>query len=283
MSIEIYEEDYPMGECGAIWKLKDYLTDDFIFINGDIIFSIDFKRLISYHRRLNSMLTLVTHTSDHPEDSDLVSAPKGSQIEGLLFKERINNNQDFYLGNAAIAILKKNIIDKLPQPNQKLKPSLFNYIVKKSFDLNIRIFSYNTSEYIKDMGTPKRFSIVEEDIKCDRVKSKNYIFKQKALFLDRDNTLIFCEKDNYIRINSELKFFDEAIIKIAEISKKYDFVCLVTNQPQIAMGILNEKELEQINSKVINYCLLKGLKIDHVTFSPYHPHGGFDGEIIAEI
>ena len=279
LSIEIYEEDYPMGECGAIWKIKNYLSDDFIFINGDIIFSMDFKRFINYHKRLDSYLTLVTHTSEHPEDSDLVSVPKGSQIEGLLFKERTGDeNQNFYLGNAAIAILKRKLIDELPKPNNRSKPTLFNFVVKKSFEQNIRIFSYNTSEYIKDMGTPKRISKVLEDINSNKVKNKNYIFKQRALFLDRDNTLIVCKKDEYIKTNSNLTFLDDAILKIAEISKKYNLVCIITNQPQISMGILNEKELEKINSKVINYCLQKGLKIDDVSFSPHHPHGGFDGE-----
>ena len=240
---------------------------------------MDFKRFINYHKRLDSYLTLVTHTSEHPEDSDLVSVPKGSQIEGLLFKERTGDeNQNFYLGNAAIAILKRKLIDELPKPNNRSKPTLFNFVVKKSFEQNIRIFSYNTSEYIKDMGTPKRISKVLEDINSNKVKNKNYIFKQRALFLDRDNTLIVCKKDEYIKTNSNLTFLDDAILKIAEISKKYNLVCIVTNQPQISMGILNEKELEKINYKVINYCLQKGLKIDDVTFSPHHPHGGFDGE-----
>ena len=58
---------------------------------------------------MNSSLTLINNKSEHPDYSDLVLVPKGSQIEGLLFKERIKyKNQKFYLLNAAIAILKKN-------------------------------------------------------------------------------------------------------------------------------------------------------------------------------
>ena len=97
-----------MGECGALWVIKDKLCDDFIFINGDLIFSIDFKKLIYFHKRLSSNLTLVTHTSDHPEDSDLVSVPNGSLVEGIFFKDNFKkNNNDAYLGNSGIFILKK--------------------------------------------------------------------------------------------------------------------------------------------------------------------------------
>ena len=38
---------------------KDKLSDDFIFINGDLIFSMDFKKLLYFHKRLSSNLTLL--------------------------------------------------------------------------------------------------------------------------------------------------------------------------------------------------------------------------------
>ena len=70
-----------MGESGALWKIKKDLTENFLFVNGDLIFSVDFSRVINFHNRLNSDITLVTHTSNHPFDSDLVSSPNGTKIE----------------------------------------------------------------------------------------------------------------------------------------------------------------------------------------------------------
>ena len=71
----------------VLWKIKDNLYEEFFFINGDLIFSIDFKKLVYFHQRLSSNLTLVTHTSDHPEDSDLVSVPNGSLVEDIFLKD----------------------------------------------------------------------------------------------------------------------------------------------------------------------------------------------------
>ena len=76
-----------MGECGALWHVKNKLDENFIFINGDLIFSIDFERLINFHKRLSSEMTLVTHTSDHPNDSDLVSTPNGTLVEDVFMKD----------------------------------------------------------------------------------------------------------------------------------------------------------------------------------------------------
>ena len=280
INIDIFLESNPLGECGALWHVKEKLSDNFIFINGDIIFSIDFDRLKSFHERLCSDLTLVTHVSDHPRDSDLVSAANGTLVNQIYFKDSTKNSDNFaYLGNAAIFVIKRFLLEKIDPPNQKETKSVFQHIVRKIFELNINIYSYNTTEYIKDMGTPYRLKIVEKDLLDNKVESRNYKNKQKALFLDRDNTLIKCAIGEYILDENNIEFITDNINKISHIAKKYDFVCLVTNQPQISMGKLSIKRLDQINTIVIKYCLSQGLKIDIITYCPHHPHMGFNQEI----
>ena len=129
------------------------------------------------------------------------------------------------------------------------------------------------------MGTPKRFKEVQYAIKNNRLEIQNYKNKQKALFIDRDNTLIKCNKKDYILNDSELNFLTKNIKKIAEKAKDFTLVILVTNQPQIAMGFLKIEDLEKINSKIINTCLDYLLKIDVISFCPHHPHKGFEYEI----
>ena len=280
INIDVYVEEKPLGECGALWIIKDDLYDDFVFINGDLIFSIDFKKLRLFHQRLSSKLTLVTHTSDHPEDSDLVSVPNGTLVEDIFLKnydKKICKNA--YLGNSGIFIINKQLLDILNPPKEEDSKSIFHFIVRNIFYQKINIYSYNTTEYIKDMGTPKRFKVVQEDLSKGKVFLKNYQNPQKALFLDRDNTLIKCEKGNYVIDKNEIEFIIPNIDNIFQISLKYDLVCLVTNQPVIAMGKISMRELDEINSILVKFCLTKGLKIDIVTFCPHHPHKGFKGEL----
>ena len=280
IDIDVYVEEKPLGECGALWFIKDNLCNNFVFINGDLIFSIDFKRLSLFHLRLSSKLTLVTHTSDHPEDSDLVSVPNGTLVENLFLKNSDKRtNKNAYLGNSGIFIINKDLLDILNAPIEEDSKSVFHFIVKKTFDLKINIFSYNTTEYIKDMGTPKRLKAVEDDLSKEIVFRKNYKNSQKALFLDRDQTLIKCDIGKYVLNKNEIEFIIPNIDNIFPISLNYDLVCLVTNQPVIAMGKLSLRELDEINSIVVKFCLTKGLKIDIVTFCPHHPHSGFKGEL----
>ena len=55
---------------------------------------------------------------------------------------------------------------------------------------------------------------------------------------------------------------------------------MVTNQPQISMGIISFEELYDINCLIIVELLKFNFKVDEVVFCPHHPHKGFDNEII---
>ena len=277
----IYQENKPLGECGALWKIRNKLSSKTLFINGDLIFSFNIKKLIDFHNRLNSEFTLVTHPSSHPEDSDMVSTPNGTLIENIFHKTR-NSDLDQLkplLGFSGISLFNTILLDEIELNNHESKPSLFGYLVHNAFKNKKRIFSYNTSEYIKDMGTEKRFLEVSEAIKRKIPQKKNYLNNQKALFIDRDNTIIKCEKDSYILSIDDIVFLKSNIRKLALLSKDFSVVAIVTNQPQISMGKLSLINLENINNHVIYYCRNKSLLIDTVIWCPHHPHKGYISEV----
>ena len=129
------------------------------------------------------------------------------------------------------------------------------------------------------MGTPKRIEDIKKDIIKNTLEIKNYKNKQKALFLDRDNTIIKCDKGEYILLETRLSFLLNNIKKLAKKAKDFSIVILVTNQPQISMGLLSIVELEKIHSSIVAFCLSYDLKIDVITYCPHHPHKGYDGEV----
>ena len=49
VSIQYYNEVTPLGNAGALFKLKDQLTEDFLLLNADAVFDVDFNRMnVSY-------------------------------------------------------------------------------------------------------------------------------------------------------------------------------------------------------------------------------------------
>ena len=46
VTISYYFEDTPLGNAGALFKIREQLTDTFLLINGDVIFDVDFNRML---------------------------------------------------------------------------------------------------------------------------------------------------------------------------------------------------------------------------------------------
>ena len=69
VNIEYYFEEEPLGNAGALFKIKDKLTEDFLLLNADAIFDIDFNRFVKHHKEKGGLVTLFTHPNNHPYDS----------------------------------------------------------------------------------------------------------------------------------------------------------------------------------------------------------------------
>lgn len=282
-SIEIQTvlENEPKGESGSIFDCIANLEKEFLFVHGDIIFDIDLKRFKNYHFSKQSDITIMTHLTNHPKDSDCIIESPSLSIAEYKFKNLSNNNNSFFLGNAGIAIISKEVIVALKNQtlNSKKEISLFRDVVINALKMNFQIFSYNTSEYLKDMGTPNRLEKVKQDLKKNIVISNSYRSKQKALFLDRDNTLIKCPDNKYILKNSDIFYFKDRIKKIANISKNFNLCLIISNQPQISMGLCSWQDVIEINGTIINQCQIWDLQIAGFYICPHHPHTGFNNEV----
>ena len=122
----------------------------------------------------------MTHLTNHPEDSDCIIESPSFSIASYKLKNIKNENKSFFLGNAGIALVSKKVIINLKTViNSDIKEiSFFRDIVINALKISFNVFSYNTSEYLKDMGTPSRFDTVKEDIKINKVFSQSYRSRQ---------------------------------------------------------------------------------------------------------
>ena len=179
-AVSYYSETAPLGTAGALYKLEN-LDDDFILINGDIIFDIDFSRMIAFHREKKALATLAVHPNSHPFDSAIIVSREDGQITGWLNKE---DERTWYKNqvNAGIHILSRELLKSFPQAGEKV--DLDRDILKKAIASG-RVFAYATPEYIKDMGTPDRYAQVSADVMNGTVKRKNLSIRQRCVFLDR--------------------------------------------------------------------------------------------------
>jgi NDP-sugar pyrophosphorylase family protein len=57
LKISYHREDEPLGTAGALADIKG-LDDSFLVMNGDILTTIDYARLVKYHEEKNAALTV---------------------------------------------------------------------------------------------------------------------------------------------------------------------------------------------------------------------------------
>ena len=247
VSIQYYKEQRPLGNAGALFKLKGQLLEDFLLLNADAVFDVDFNRMINFHKAHGGLVTLFTHPNNHPYDSGLLIANENNVVEQWIAKEDVRPHYYKNRVNAGLHVISPQIFDIVDIDPDKVGniDEVTGNIVKVDLDRQLlkplagsgKMFCYDSPEYVKDMGTPERYHQVVADFIAGRVYAKNLTNKQKAIFLDRDGVI-----NNYVGFLRNIDEFEllsgvtDAIRKINESG----YLCIViTNQPVIAMWMLS--------------------------------------------
>lgn len=271
VTIDYYLEQEPLGTAGALYYFKDVLKEDFLLLNGDIIIDIDFRRFVDFHKKKKALASLLTHPNSHPYDSALIVANKDGKVTNWLHKEE---KRELYKNrvNAGVHILSPVLLENIERP---VKTDLDRDILKPLVPTG-RLYAYDSPEYVKDMGTPERYSTVCEDFRKGKVAAKNLLHKQKAVFLDRDGTINkYC---GFISRQEQFVLLDGIAEAIKKINESGYLAIVVSNQPVVARGECSFEELEQIHNKLETELGKHGAYVDAIYFCPHHPDKGFEGE-----
>jgi histidinol-phosphate phosphatase family protein len=88
------------------------------------------------------------------------------------------------------------------------------------------------------------------------------------LFLDRDGVINTHLVDEYVTKPSDFEFIEGAPESIAEISKIFNRIVVVSNQQGIGKGLMSEDDLGKIHDKMLLGLKEKGGRIDKIYFCP---------------
>ena len=276
VSIEYIIEDIPRGTAGALIDALPKLNDKFLVLYGDTFFDIDLASFWTFHNNHAGHASIFLHPNDHPHDSDLVEVNSNSQV----LKVHPYPHDDKWrqnLVNAAVYIFNKTSFEKIVLPSGKydIAKNLFTFMLSNQKT----IYGYISTEYIKDMGTPKRLLKVEKDINSGKVIALKRSTPKTAIFIDRDGTIN--TEVNHLSSPEELELISGTGKAISKINESGILAVVVTNQPVIARGELTQSKLRIIHNKMDTLLGREGAYIDRLYFCPHHPDAGFEGEIKA--
>lgn len=285
-NITYYEEEYPLGNGGALFFLRRQLDSDFLLLNADVVFDVDFHRFVKFHKEKGGLVTLFTHPNSHPYDSGLIIADENGKVKKWLAKEEERPKYYKNLVNAGLHIINPAVLDMVDVGNIYSRKT---DVISEKIDLDRQIlkplvqmgqvFSYNSPEYVKDMGTPDRLQVVEKDFLTGRIKAKNLRNKQRAIFLDRDGTINIYK--GFLRNINDFELIQGIGDAIQRINEQGYLAIVVTNQPVIARGELSKEELEEIHNRMETELGREGAYLDGIYVCPHHPDKGYEGEVVG--
>lgn len=272
VSIQYYEELEPLGTTGGIKAIESHLTEDFLVLYGDVLVNMDLQRLINFHREQNADATLVLHPNDHPYDSDLVELNQQKRITAFHPKPHPEDEYFRNLVNAGLYVFSPVILNSIPAGVARdFGRDIFPSIVSANY-----LAGYNTTEYLKDMGTPERLRKVEADLLSGRVERRSYKNWQKAIFLDRDGVLN--DDTEFIHRAEDLVLYPDVPKAVKKINQSDYLSIVVTNQSVVARNLCTESYLRVIHNKMESDLAQAGAWLDDIYYCPHHPDKGYPDE-----
>lgn len=273
-------EKEPLGTAGAVLAGMDLLADRFVVMYGDTMINVDLERFWQAHQHAGVAATLLLHPNDHPFDSDLVEVDAASQVVAFHNRPHPQGVWRQNLVNAGLYVLEKAALQKFAACNLTAGNSGIVDFGKDVFPALVsggdKLLGYNSPEFIKDIGTPERYDRISAQYLASIVQRGSLTTPQRAVFLDRDGTII-PDKD-CLRSAEALELLPDVAEAIHLLNLAGWRTVLITNQPVVAKGWCSEAELQNIHNKLESLLGLEHAFLDRIYFCPHHPEKGFAGE-----
>lgn len=92
----------------------------------------------------------------------------------------------------------------------------------------------------------------------------------KAVFLDRDGTIIYEKPGVYLSDPRRVRLYKSAKPALQLLQKKGFKLFIVSNQSGIGRGYFTEKEVNEVHARLLH--LLRPVKISEIVFCPHAPY-----------
>jgi NDP-sugar pyrophosphorylase family protein len=114
VKINYSREDKPLGTAGGLGLLKQELSETFLMMNGDVLTSLNFSDLVSYHKRNDAIATIALNKREVYIDFGVVELDDSNSIAGYIEKPKID-----YLVSMGVYVFDPRVLEYI-RPNEYL-------------------------------------------------------------------------------------------------------------------------------------------------------------------
>ena len=248
------DEGLQKGTGGGLYNLRNKIKKNFILINGDTFFNIDFNKILNESLG-NSIIKMCLVHKNKTFNNKIFTNIHLNKNKKIFFL-----NKKSSMMNGGIYLVSK-IIFKYVK-NKKL--SLENDIISNLIHQNKVSGEFFNKEFI-DIGSKKKLFYLKKNVK---------LIKNKCLFLDRDG--VINKQVGYVLDYKKFEFLP-GVKKAIKYANENDYlVIIITNQSAIGRSWMSIKKLNNIHSQMqtelINY---NKSRIDDIFYSPYYENSRY--------
>lgn len=210
----------------------DLLDDKFLLMYCDNYWPLNLKKLSNFYEKQNALASVIVYTNkDEMTKNNIIVDYKGRIVK------YDKSRQDEFLNGVDIGffIIDKKIFQMFPENNFHFERDIIPQLVAQK-----QIVGFLTDQKYYSISTPERIKLTEE-----------FLRPRKVIFLDRDGVINKkAGKAEYIKKWEEFEFLPGAVEGLKLLSENNYDIYIVSNQPGVARGVMNEKDLVEIHKNM---------------------------------
>lgn len=243
-------EDQPLFTGGAIRQAAEKIqSEDFVVLNGDTLFDIDFQHLYDFHTSHDAHLSIALR---RVEDTGRYGAVTCENDRIVAFHEKTESQGAGDINGGIYAINRAWLL------NQSL-PTKFSFEKELMQPLagDPHFYGLSFNDYFIDIGVPEDYFRAQQEFKT--------LFPQdEFLFLDRDGILNKHLLGDYVRNWSMWEWLPGILEAMPVLAKRFKRIFIVTNQQGVGKGLMTEADLEDVHRHMLADIEAAGGRIDRV-------------------
>jgi histidinol-phosphate phosphatase family protein len=276
LRLQMIVELEPLGTGGCLSALGS-VNEDVLVVYGDMLFDISLAPLQEFHRRHCPLLTIVAHPNDHPRTSDLLLEDQDI-LTAVMPRDRPPNRDFRNLVPTGVYLATPAFLTSL---RKGVKADMIRDVLPSLLRAGAKIAVYNTPEYLRDVGTPARHSLAEQDVCAGRPEKLNRQRLRPAIFFDCDGVLNEEPGSRGAVSPDDVKTISGAGAAVARAREAGRLAIAITNRPQVAKGFISFEGLSEILGRLEAELAADGGVLDRIYYCPHHPMRGFAGEQLS--
>jgi NDP-sugar pyrophosphorylase family protein len=153
LQISYSQENKPLGTAGPIAQVQG-LDKTFLVTNGDILTTLDIRKLVSFHKKKGGIATIASHRRQIRIDLGVLEMNMDSRVENYHEKPTTD-----YMVSMGIYVFEPRIINFIPSVQYLDFPDLILNLIKAGE----QVYGYMFDGYWKDLGRQDDYLQANED------------------------------------------------------------------------------------------------------------------------